>query len=97
MALPAVICYYLFSPFLKKSRKIVFAASFLAGAGSVFISCLFLGLALYFTEKSFLEVSLLVITANLPVMIIEGFVTGFCVTFLQKVYPEILFRDGKNI
>lgn len=97
MALPAVICSYLFYPFLKKSRRVVFAASFLAGAGSVFISCLLLGLALYFTEKSFLEVSLLVITANLPVMIIEGFVTGFCVTFLQKVYPEILFRERKNI
>jgi cobalt/nickel transport system permease protein len=68
----------------------VIVASFLAGAGSVLLSCLLLGLALYFTEKSFFEVSLLIITANLPVMIIEGVITGFIVTFLQRVYPEIL-------
>ncbi len=96
MATPAVICYYLFSPFLNKGRKTVFAASFLAGAGSVFISCLLLGFSLYLTEKSFLEVSLLVVTANLPVMIIEGIVTGFCVTFFHKVYPEILPRGRSN-
>ena len=90
MATPAVVCYYLFSPFLNRGKRTVFAASFLAGAGSVLLSCLFLGFALYFTEKSFLEVSILIITANLPIMIIEGVVTGFMVTFLQRVYPEIL-------
>ena len=90
MATPAIVCYYLFSPFLHKGKKAVFTASFLAGAVSVFLSCLLLGLALYLTEKSFLEVSILVITANLPVIVIEGFVTGFMVSFLQKVYPEIL-------
>ena len=90
MATPAVVCYYLFSPFLNRGKRTVFVASFMAGAGSVLLSCLFLGLALYFTEKNFLEVSILVITANLPVMIIEGVVTGFMVAFLQRVYPEIL-------
>ncbi|MDY0376390.1 MAG: cobalt transporter CbiM [Desulfobacterium sp.] len=90
MATPAVVCYYLFSPFLNRGKRTVFAASFMAGAGSVLLSCLFLGFALYFTEKSFLEVSILIITANLPIMIIEGVVTGFMVTFLQRVYPEIL-------
>ena len=90
MATPAVVCYYLFSPFLNRGKRTVFAASFMAGAGSVLLSCLFLGFALYFTEKSFLEVSILIITANLPIMIIEGVVTGFMVTFLQRDYPEIL-------
>lgn len=90
MATPAVVCYYLFSPFLNRGKRTVFAASFMAGAGSVLLSCLFLGFALYFTEKSFLEVSILIITANLPIMIMEGVVTGFMVTFLQRVYPEIL-------
>lgn len=90
MATPAVVCYYLFSPFLNRGKRTVFAVSFMAGAGSVLLSCLFLGFALYFTEKSFLEVSILIITANLPIMIIEGVVTGFMVTFLQRVYPEIL-------
>ncbi len=92
MALPAVICYYLVGPLTNRSPQYTFVAAFLAGAGSVGLAALGLGSALYFTEKNFLEVSMLVMTANLPVMIIEGIVTGFCVTFLLKVYPEIFPR-----
>ncbi|GAB6142831.1 cobalt transporter CbiM [Desulfocicer niacini] len=92
MALPAVICYYLVGPLTNRSPRYTFIAAFLAGAGSVGLAALGLGAALYFTEKNFLEVSMLVMTANLPVMIIEGIVTGFCVTFLLKVYPEIFPR-----
>jgi len=95
MAFPALMCYYIFSPFLGKSTRITFTASFFAGAGAIFFSSLLLGGALYFTEKNFFEVSVLVISANVPVMIIEGIVTGFCVSFLQKVYPEILPEKGR--
>ncbi|SMC46001.1 cobalt/nickel transport system permease protein [Desulfocicer vacuolatum DSM 3385] len=94
MALPAVICYYLVGPLPGRGPRYTFVAAFLAGAGSVGLAALGLGSALYFTEKNFLEVSMLVMTANLPVMIIEGIVTGFCVTFLLKVYPEIFPRRG---
>lgn len=94
MALPAVICYYLVGPLPGRSPRYTFVAGFLTGAGSVGLAALGLGSALYFTEKNFLEVSMLVMTANLPVMIIEGIVTGFCVTFLLKVYPEIFSRRG---
>ncbi len=96
MALPAVICYYLVGPLTNRSQKYTFVAAFLAGAGSVGLAALGLGAALYFTEKNFLEVSILVMTANLPVMIIEGIVTGFCVTFLLKVYPEIFPKRGSG-
>ena len=89
MATPAVICYYLLDSHIGKDHKYSFFTGFLAGAGSVAMAALGLGLALYSTGKEFLEVSLLVITAHVPVMIIEGIVTGFCVTFLLKVYPEI--------
>ena len=92
MALPAVICFYLVGPLPGRSPRYTFTAAFLAGFGSVGLAALGLGAALYFTEKNFLEVSMLVMTANLPVMIIEGIVTGFCVTFLLKVYPEIFPR-----
>ena len=30
------------------------------------------------------------IAANLPVMVIEGIITVFCVAFLKKVHPEML-------
>ncbi len=96
MALPAVICYYLVGPLTNRSPRYTFVAAFLAGAGSVGLAALGLGFALYLTEKNFLEVSILVMTANLPVMIIEGIVTGFCVSFLLKVYPEIFPKRGSG-
>ena len=46
------------------------------------------GLALIFTEENFLKASYLVVMAHIPVMIIEGIITAFCVGFLRKVRPE---------
>ena len=90
MATPAIFVYYIFSPFIWKSYRVTFIASFFAGACSILFSALLLGGALYLTEKSFLEVTFLIVSANFPIMIIEGIITGFCVTFFKKVYPEIL-------
>lgn len=89
MALPAVICYYFFSPLLKKKNAFALPASFAAGFLAVFFAAILLGGALIFTEKDFWEVASLVVIANFPVMIIEGIVTVFCVGFLKKVHPEI--------
>jgi cobalt/nickel transport system permease protein len=90
MALPAVICYHLFGPLVLKPVRIAVPAAFACGAGSVFLGAVLAGLSLMFTEGSFLEVAGLVVTAHLPVMVIEGVVTIFCVTFLRKVKPELL-------
>jgi cobalt/nickel transport system permease protein len=90
MALPAVLCYYLFGPLIKKKKSIAIAASFACGFLSVFLAAILLGISLIFTEENFWEVSILVVMANLPVMIIEGIITAFCVTFLKKVHPAML-------
>ncbi len=90
MAFPAVLVHYLFLPLLGKSSILTFVGGFLAGMASIMLSSLLLGLALWFTDKNFFETSLTIITAHIPVMIIEGIVTGFCVSFLLKVYPEII-------
>lgn len=90
MAAPAVAVHYLFLPLVGKSPKLTFAAGFLSGTLSILFSSLLLGAVLWFTDEQFLKTSIAVISANVPVMIIEGLVTGFCVSFLVKVYPEIL-------
>jgi cobalt/nickel transport system permease protein len=90
MALPAVICYYLFAPFLHKDRKYLLLAGFGCGFCAVLFGGVIVGLALMFTEENFLKVAILVVTAHIPVMIIEGIVTAFCVTFLKKVQPAML-------
>lgn len=90
MGLPAVICYYLFVPFLGKDRKFLLLAGFGCGFCAVLFGALLVGLALMFTEENFLAVATLVVTAYIPVMIIEGIVTAFCVVFLKKVQPAML-------
>lgn len=90
MGVPAVLSHYLFLPLLGKSSKLTFVAGFCAGFFSILLSSLLLGGALWFTDKNFFETSLTIIMAHIPVMIIEGIVTGFCVAFLLKVYPEII-------
>jgi cobalt/nickel transport system permease protein len=90
MALPAVLCFYLFGPLMHKSRKVLLAAGFACGFLAVLLSALLVSLALMFTEESFFAVAVLVAGANLPIMIIEGIVTAFCVVFLKKVQPDML-------
>ena len=92
MAVPAVMVHYIFLPMVGKSSALSFAAGFLSGLFSISCSCLLLGAALWFTDEQFLATSLAIITAHIPVMIIEGIVTGFCISFLVRVYPEILPR-----
>jgi len=90
MALPAVVCYYLFGPLLHKKQVVAMAGAFASGFAGVFLSAILLGVALISTEQNFWEVSSLVVMAHIPVMVIEGIITAFCVAFLKKVQPEIL-------
>lgn len=90
MALPAVACYYLFAPLIKKSTRIASIAAFTCGFMAVFMGAILLGGALYLSNESFLEVASIAVSAHVPIMIIEGFITLFCIGFLKKVRPEML-------
>jgi cobalt/nickel transport system permease protein len=87
---PAVISFYIFGRFVKKTTSIATVAAFACGALAVFLTALMVAFSLLFTEESFFEVASLVVVAHVPVMIIEGFVTAFCVAFLKKVQPAAL-------
>lgn len=92
MATPAVVCYYLFAEFVHKPGVISHMAAFACGFLSIFFSSLLVGAALMFTQENFLEVAWAVALAHLPVMIIEGLVAVFCVTFLKKVQSDLLSK-----
>jgi len=95
MAFPAVFVYYLFIPLRRSSsRSLIFAGSTMCGALAILLSGLFIGLSLVFTGEPFWEVAQLTVAAHVPVMIVEGLLTGFCVLFLMKVKPELLARNG---
>jgi cobalt/nickel transport system permease protein len=96
MALPAVICYLAFSPFLHKNATLALVATFACGFLSVFLSAIILALSLLFTEENFFEVSAIVIAAHIPVMIVEGIITAICVAFIRKVQPAMLPGSSKQ-
>ncbi len=94
MAVPALCCYYLVRPWLKqKNPKIRAVAAFGAGALAILLSSLLMALALALSDSGFLTTAKVIIGANVPIMIIEGFITMFTVTFLARVQPEILHLD----
>ncbi|MEE4352383.1 MAG: cobalt transporter CbiM [Desulfatiglans sp.] len=90
MALPALLCYYLFGPFALKRKPVALSAAFACGFLSVFFGAILAALSLVFTEEGFLKSSLLLVLSHLPVMIIEGIITSSSVAFLRKVSPAML-------
>jgi len=91
MALPGVICYYIFARLINRENRFVYLiAAFLCGFLSVFLSGILVALSLWFTEESFISAAKLIVLGHLPIMIIEGIITLFCVAFLKRVKPRLL-------
>jgi cobalt/nickel transport system permease protein len=91
MALPAIICYFIFGPAVRSDNfRLSAVASFMVGFGAVFLSSIMVALSLFLSGDHFLNAARIIVIANLPVMFIEGLITLFCVRFLKKVKPEIL-------
>jgi len=90
MALPAVICFYIFRPWFEKNGRKRQVAAFGCGFFSILLSSLLMALALFSTDKGFYHSSQLIIIAHTPLMFIEGIITMFTISFLAKVQPEFL-------
>ena len=91
MALPAIICFYLFNRGVRSENNfIALTLAFVCGFLAVLLSGTMVAVALVFTGEPFIQVAKLVLIAHLPVMILEGVLTAFCIGFLRKVRPEIL-------
>ena len=94
MAFPAVLGYYCFG-WLAVSRRppLALAAACVCGAATIMGSGLLIAVCLVFTGEAFLQVARLTVAAHLPVMLVEGVLTGFCILFLRKVKPSLLGSD----
>ena len=90
MALPAVLCFYLTRPLLN-SEKTRPLAGFIAGSGAILLSAVLMALSLAFTDAGFLATAKITVLANIPIMVIEGFITMFIVSFIGRVHPELLW------
>ena len=92
MALPAVICYYLFGWGVKKSsgRLRFIITAFASGCCAILFAGILVGFSLYLNGDAFLPAAKLLVAAHLPVMLIEGILTATCALFLRKVRPELM-------
>ena len=91
MAFPALISFYLFRRgVFHKNRIVCLGSAFLCGFCAILFGGLLAAFALFFTEEAFVTAAKGLVIAYLPVMVIEGVITAFCVEFLKKVKPEIL-------
>ena len=91
MALPAVIVYYTLAQFTRaKYGTGIFVAGFAAGILSIGLSSLLAAAALLLSGREFLLAAKLIIISHIPIMIVEGIVTGSTIIFLKKVKPEML-------
>ncbi len=94
--IPALMVGYLYHWFLGKKESMRFMAGMVCGALGVLFSGLLLMLILIFCQKdSFRTLAHFIFVAHLPVMMIEGLVTGFTVQFLSKVQP-VLLKGGQS-
>ena len=91
MAVPAIVCYYFFRKGVKSDKYWIMATSaFSCGFFSVLLSSMMVAITLAATGEPFFEVAQVAVIAHIPVMVTEGLLTVFCISFLRKVKPETL-------
>ncbi|MGD9949368.1 MAG: cobalt transporter CbiM [Desulfobulbus sp.] len=90
MGLPALLCGLVFRRFRGNSKVSNAIVGGLVSAGGVLLAALLLALLLATGGESFLGVAKIAVLAHVPVMVVEGLVGGFVISFLFRVKPELL-------
>jgi len=94
MALPAVLCHYVFrSAVCCRHDRLAFVGGFTGGAAAVLGSAVLMASALWFSGKAFELAALAVLASHLMIALVEGLVTGGAVVFLRRVRPELMSRS----
>lgn len=91
IALPAVMMFYLCRRGITSQiPRSAMVWGFMGGAGAVALTTLFVAASLALSGEAFWLAAKLTLVAHIPVMLVEGFVTGAAVLLLRKVKPEFL-------
>lgn len=89
IAMPAVLVYYLCSHGVRSpNTRLAATWGAIAGAGAIALTTIFVAASLALTGEEFLPAAKLTFVAHLPVMVVEGILTGAAVLLLNKVKPE---------
>jgi cobalt/nickel transport system permease protein len=99
MALPAVICYYVFSWVIGRTRSstLRFALAAMAGGLGIALSGLMVAGTLFLCGKEFLGAATAILVGHVPVTIVESVVTGSAIAFLFRVQPDILKHEEHGL
>ena len=92
IALPALLCAALLRRHLRPGGPSPFLVGVLAGALGVLLTGALLALTLALSSRDFGAAARLIALSYVPLALVEGVVTGFCVSFLMRVVPERLGR-----
>jgi len=93
MAVPAVICHYLFRRWARNGNGArAFAAGAASGALAIALASIITAGVFIVTGRDFAVTAVAVLVAHIPILVFEGAVTGAAVDFLQRVRPEVLAR-----
>jgi cobalt/nickel transport system permease protein len=90
MGLPALACGWFFRRFKGTARGRQALAGGVAGAAGTVLAAVFLALLLAAGGEDFFGVAKLALAAHVPVIIIEGVVSGLTIGFLARVKPALL-------
>ncbi|HNY34974.1 MAG TPA: cobalt transporter CbiM [Methanothrix soehngenii] len=97
IGIPAFLAWQIFEHrcgLSSPKREAIFGG--LAAGIAVLSSAIFVSLELLATGEAFEEISILVIAAHLPVIIIETLVAGAAAGFLARVMPQMLVSGKQN-
>ncbi|WP_210395963.1 cobalt transporter CbiM [Motiliproteus sediminis] len=93
IALPALLCGLLIAPRLNRTQgRNTFIWGAIAGAAGVAVTGLLLCLSLLLSSPDYLPAGQVILFTYLPLLLVEAFVTGATLQFIQRVAPELLNR-----
>ncbi|MCD4702921.1 MAG: cobalt transporter CbiM [Methanosarcinaceae archaeon] len=92
VGIPALIVVAIFKKGYSKNIDLALLGG-ICGGVAVIITTILLVVVLVTTGEEFTEVAYAVVAVHVPLMIIEGVITGSVVGFLAKVRPELLPID----
>ncbi|GAB6137087.1 cobalt transporter CbiM [Halanaerobaculum tunisiense] len=95
LALPAIICYYLYKGLFKLSDSKFWlgVTSFLCGSLGVLLATVMMALTLVLNGQEFFTIANMIVVGQLPLLLVEGIITSFCMSFIKQVKPELLELD----
>lgn len=93
MGVPAMACGWFFQKFKGRTRLRQAIIGGLAGASGTVMAAVILAILLATGGEDFFGVAKIALLAHVPVIIIEGIVSGFTIAFLIRVKPALLLQS----